>query len=73
MRKSRWQCWDLLRGRAGHFRYFLIFSIIKNEFLHFLSSYNNLFLHQSYLKSPLPVNLTFKKSLKNKNNVSEKI
>ena len=24
--------------RAGHFRYFLIFSIIKNHFLHFLSS-----------------------------------
>ena len=25
-------------ARAGHFRYFLIFSIIKNYFLHFLSS-----------------------------------
>ena len=24
--------------RAGHFRYFLIFSQIKNDFLHFLSS-----------------------------------
>ena len=24
--------------RAGHFRYFLIFSLIKNDFLHFLSS-----------------------------------
>ena len=24
--------------RAGHFRYFLIFSITKNDFLHFLSS-----------------------------------
>ena len=26
-------------NRAGHFRYILIFSIIKNDFLHFLSSY----------------------------------
>ena len=25
-------------SRAGHFRYFLIFSLIKNDFLHFLSS-----------------------------------
>ena len=24
--------------RDGHFRYFLIFSLIKNDFLHFLSS-----------------------------------
>ena len=24
--------------RAGHFRYFLIFSLVKNDFLHFLSS-----------------------------------
>ena len=24
---------------AGHFRYFLIFSIIKSDLLHFLSSY----------------------------------
>ena len=26
------------KSRAGHFRYFLIFSIIKNDFLHVLSS-----------------------------------
>ena len=26
------------RLRAGHFRYFLIFSIIRNDFLHFVSS-----------------------------------
>ena len=26
----------LLSTRAGHFRYFLIFSLIKNDFLHFL-------------------------------------
>ena len=25
-------------NRAGHFRHFLIFSITKNDFLHFLSS-----------------------------------
>ena len=25
-------------SRAGHFRYFLIFSLIKNDFFHFLSS-----------------------------------
>ena len=27
-----------LRRRAGQFRYFLLFSILKNDFLHFLSS-----------------------------------
>ena len=27
-----------ISARAGHFRYFLISSLIKNEFLHFLSS-----------------------------------
>ena len=26
------------KSRAGHFRYFFIFSIIKSDFLHFLSS-----------------------------------
>ena len=25
-----------IKDRAGHFRYFLTFSIIKNDFLHFL-------------------------------------
>ena len=34
-----------------------IFSIMKNDFLHFFRV-NNLFLHQSYLKSPPPVKLT---------------
>ena len=29
---------QMLAGRAGHFRYFGIFSITKNDFLHFLSS-----------------------------------
>ena len=47
-------------SRAWHFRYFLIFSIIKMIFLHFYQIYY-LFLHQSYLKSPLPVKLTWKK------------
>ena len=31
-------CIQALAGRAGHFRYFLVFSLIKNDFLHFLSS-----------------------------------
>ena len=31
------ECIDL-SARAGHFWYFLIFSITKNDFLHFLSS-----------------------------------
>ena len=66
----------VLRVRAGHFRYFLILSIIKNDFLNIFYRYflilsiikndflnifyqvSNLFLHQSYLKSPLPVKLT---------------
>ena len=34
---------------------FFIFSIIKNYFVAFFYHVNNLFLHQSYLKSPLPV------------------
>ena len=34
--------------RAGHFRYFCIFSMIKNDFFAFLKV-NNLFLDQSYL------------------------
>ena len=42
--------------RAGHFRYFFIFSIIKNDFF---ALFINLFLHQSYLKSPLPIKLTW--------------
>ena len=37
--------------------YFWIFLIIKNDFLHFFYQVNSLFLHQSYLKSPLPVKL----------------
>ena len=49
--------------KAGHFRYFLIFSIIKMIYLHFYKV-NNLFLHQSYLKSPLPVKLARKKCKK---------
>ena len=41
------------------FRYFLIFSIIKNYFFCIFYKVNNLFLHQSYLKSPVPVKLTW--------------
>ena len=50
-------------GRAGHFRDFLIFSIIKNDLLHFYQI-NNLFLHHSYLKSQSPVKLTWWKMQK---------
>ena len=45
--------------RAGHFRYFWLFSIIKNDFFCIFYQANSLFLHQSYLKSPLPVKLTW--------------
>ena len=37
-RKSRWRAGLCVLFRAGHFRYFVIFSLIKNDFLHFLSS-----------------------------------
>ena len=49
---------EALVARAGHFRYFLNFSIIKNVFFCIFYQVNNLFLHQSYLNSPLPVKLT---------------
>ena len=45
-------------SRAGHFRYFWIFSIIKTIFF-ICYQVHNLFLHQSYLKSPLTVKLTW--------------
>ena len=45
--------------RAGHLSYFWICSILKNDFFAFFYQVNNIFLHQSYLKSPLPVNLTW--------------
>ena len=35
---KRWCHFARVNCRAGHFRYFLIFSIIKNDFLHFASS-----------------------------------
>ena len=38
---------------------FVIFSIIKNDFCYIFYKVNNIFLHQSYLKSPLPVKLTW--------------
>ena len=37
---------------------FLNFLLIKNDFFAFFYEVNNLFLHLSYLKSPLPVKLT---------------
>ena len=47
------------RRRAGHFRYFLIFSILKNDFFCIFYQVNNLFLHHRYLKSPLTVKSTW--------------
>ena len=48
----------MLSFRAGHFRYFLLFSMLTNDFFGIFYKVNNLFLHQSYLKSPLPAELT---------------
>ena len=56
-----WSAQELLTNslsRAGHLRYFFIFSIIENDFFAFYED-DTLFLHQSYLKSPLPVKLTW--------------
>ena len=44
--------------RGGHSRYFLNFPVIKNDFCIFYQVIN-LFLLQSYLKSTLPVKLTW--------------
>ena len=52
-------CLSLLGVRAGHFRYFLSFFNNKNDFFALFFQVNNQFLHQSYLKSPLPVKLTW--------------
>ena len=51
--------YDLTVFTAGHLRNFLMFSIIKNDDHCILNQVNNLFLHQSSLKSPLPVKLTW--------------
>ena len=53
------QCRIITHCRAGHFRNFWICSIIKNDFIYIFYQVNNLFLHQFYLKSPLPVKLTW--------------
>ena len=37
---------------------FFHFSIIKNDFFALFYKVNNRFLHQSYLKSPIPFKLT---------------
>ena len=50
--------------RAGHFLYFLNFFNNKNEFFAFFFQVNHIFLHQSNLKSPLPVKLTWLKMQK---------
>ena len=47
------------RYRAGHFRYFFHFFNNKKWFFCTFYKVNNLFLHQSYLKSPLPIKLTW--------------
>ena len=47
-----------LRFRAGHFRYFFIFSIIKNDFFCIFYEDKNYFCTSPILKSPLPVKLT---------------
>ena len=36
--KVRCPRWAVVTDRAGHLSYFLIFSLIKNDFLHFVSS-----------------------------------
>ena len=48
------------RVRIGtvHFRYYFFFNNKKRFFFHFFSKLNKLFLHQTYLKSPLTVKLT---------------
>ena len=46
-------------NRAGHFGYFLHFFNNKKWFYCIFHQINNLFLHQSNLKSPLPVKLTW--------------
>ena len=51
-------------GRAGHFRFFNIFSMIKNDFFCIFYQVKNLFLHQSYLKSPNPSQINLIKNAK---------
>ena len=46
-------------NRAGHFRYFLFFFTNKKWFCFIFYQVDNIFLHQSYLKCPLPVKLTW--------------
>ena len=51
-------------GRAGHLKYFLIFSPIKNDFLCIFYKANNPFLHQSYSHSPNPSQINLIKKCK---------
>ena len=55
----RRQCQIWLNSELGTWGIFGIFSTIKNYFFAFFYVVNDLFLHQSYLKSPLPVKLTW--------------
>ena len=48
--------------RAGHLRYFGIFSIIKNDFFAFVIKWITNFCTSRILKSPLPVKLTYAKN-----------
>ena len=58
------QRWAIaILGRAGHFQYFSFFNLKKLFFCIFYQV-SNLFLHQSNLKSPLPVKLTWYKMQK---------
>ena len=52
-------------ARAGHFRYFYIFSIIKNEFFAFFYQVNNLFLHRVLSKKPTPSQIILIQNAKN--------
>ena len=52
------------RDRAGHFWYFSIYSIIKNDFFCIFYEDKNLFLHQSYFKKPTPSQINLRKDAK---------
>ena len=49
----------VISARAGHFRYFFNFCNDEKWIVCTFCKVNNLFMHQSYLKSPLPVKLTW--------------
>ena len=55
----------MLLFRAGHFRYFLIFSIIKNVFFCIFIKLITYFCTESYLKKPTPSQINLIKKCKN--------